>query len=98
MDDTPPFFRGYKGFEEVRGDNKLSQPGRLIRVYNYGTTAPNEGYYIIGIGGRLFDVRTDKEVDPKEVLSEERAPDGWSVEGIELTLLPDEEIVKVLKS
>ncbi|MFH1210881.1 MAG: hypothetical protein V1645_03110 [archaeon] len=97
MDDTPAFYRGSKGFKEVLEDKRLSIPGRAIRVYNYGGPSGNEKLYVIGTGRQLFNAATGKKVEPKDVFSRNAAPDGWSVEGLELALLPEEELNKVLK-
>lgn len=91
-----PFFRGHEGFQEVIADKRLSRPGRAIRVYNYGGPAANETLYVIGTENQLFDSRTGMKVKPADVLNREAAPDGWSVEGLELSLLPETEIKKVL--
>ena len=96
-DDIPPFYRGYEGFKKVLKDKRLSRPGRAIRVYNYAGPSGNEKLYVIGTKGQLFDSRTGKKVEPQDVLNREVAPDGWSVEGLELTLLPEEEINKILE-
>jgi hypothetical protein len=98
IDDTPAFYRGSEGFKEVLEDKRLSLPGRAIRVYNYGVSSGNEKLYVIGTGGQLFDAETGKKVEPKNVFSRKAAPDGWSVEGLELALLPEEELDKVLKN
>lgn len=93
----PSFYRGSEGFKEVLENKKLSRPGRAIRVYNYSGFSGNEKLYVIGTEGQLFDSRTGKKVEPKEVFSTNSAPDGWSVEGLELALLPKEELDKILK-
>ena len=98
MDNTIPFYRGHEGFQEVLRDERLSIPGRAIRVYNYGTMSGNEKLYVIGTNGQLFDAKNGEKVEAKDVLSREVAPDGWSVEGLELALLPEEEIELVLKN
>ena len=98
MNEPPPFYRGHEGFKEVIADERLSRPGRAIRVYNYGGPSGNEKLYVIGTGGQLFEAATGKKVEAKDVFSRESAPDGWSVEGLELSLLPDEEIAKVLSN
>lgn len=92
MENIIPFYRGHEGFQEVLADERLSIPGRAIRVYNYGTRSGDEALYVIGTNGQLFEVKTGKKVEAKDVLSRESAPDGWSVEGLELALLPEEEI------
>lgn len=71
-------------------------PGRAIRVYNYAGPSRNEILYVIGTEQQLFNSRTRKKVNPEEVLNKNVAPDGWSVEGLELSLLPEEEINKIL--
>jgi hypothetical protein len=81
MENQILFYRGSKGYKEIVRDEKLSRPGRIIRVYNYAAAAGNEKLYVIGTQGRLFDSDTRKEVEPKKVLSRRSAPDGWSVEG-----------------
>ena len=96
MDNTIPFYRGYKGFEEVLADERLSRPGRVIRVYNYGRFSGDEEMYIIGTEKQLFNARTGEKVDPKKVFNRKVAPDGWSVEGLELSFLPEEEVKKIL--
>ncbi len=96
MDNTIPFYRGHEGFQEVLADKRLSRPGRAIRVYNYGGPSSNEKLYVIGIGGQLFEASTGKKVEAMDVFSRESAPDGWSVEGLELALLPEEELNKIL--
>ncbi len=96
MDDAIPFYRGHEGFKEVISDERLSRPGRAIRVYNYAGPSGNELLYVIGTEYQLFDSRTGIKVNPEEVLSREAAPDGWSVEGLELRLLPEEEINKII--
>jgi hypothetical protein len=96
MDITIPFYRGYEGFKEVISDERLSRPGRAIRIYNYAGPSGNEILYVIGTEKKLFDSRTGMEVNPKEVLNMEAAPNGWSVEGLELSLLPENEINKVI--
>jgi len=97
MADTPPFYRGHEGFQEVLADEELSRPGKTIRVYNYGSLSSGERLYVIGSGGQLFDAATRSKVEVREVLSLESASDGWSVEGFGLTLLPDEEIRKIFQ-
>ena len=92
-----PFYRGHEGFKEVLADQKLSRPGRAIRVYNYGGRADDEKLYVIGTEGQLFDAQTGGKVEAKDVFSRKVAPDGWSVEGFELSLLPTDEIEKILK-
>ncbi|MEK6951820.1 MAG: hypothetical protein AABX29_02285 [Nanoarchaeota archaeon] len=96
MDDTIPFYRGHEGFKEVLADKRLSLPGRAIRVYNYSGPSGNEKLYVIGTKGQLFEVATGKKVEAKDVFSKMVAPDGWSVEGLELALLPEEELNKIL--
>lgn len=95
-DDTPPFYRGHERFEEVISDERLSKPGRAIRVYNYGGPARNEKLYVIGTDKQLFDSDTRLRVKPEDVLNRKAAPDGWSVEGFALELLPQEEIDKII--
>jgi hypothetical protein len=97
MSDTIQFYRGHEGFKEVISDERLSRPGRAIRVYNYAGFSGDEILYVIGTERQLFDSKTGKKVEPKDVLNREVAPDGWSVEGLELSLLPEEEIKKVLE-
>lgn len=97
MSDALPFYRGHEEFEEVLADQKLSRPGRAIRVYNYGGHSRDEKLYAIGTGGKLFDAESGEEVEAKDVFSKEAAPDGWSVEGFELALLPESELMKILK-
>ncbi len=72
-------------------------PGQIVRVYNYGTTANREPHYVVGTGGKLYDVFSQKIVNPKKVLSKKSAPDGWSFEGCSLGFLPEEEIIKVIE-
>ncbi|MDP2926514.1 MAG: hypothetical protein Q8N99_09115 [Nanoarchaeota archaeon] len=96
MDNTIPFFRGHEGFKEIIADERLSRPGRAIRVYNYAGSSGNEALYVIGTDHQLFDSRTGMKVNPEDVFSREAAPDGWSVEGLELSLLSEEEIKKIL--
>jgi hypothetical protein len=96
MRETPLFFRGSEGYQEIIKDEITSRPGRAIRVYNYARFSGDEMLYVIGTEGKLFDSQ-GKEVNPKEVLSRESAPDGWSVENFALDLLPDSEIEKILK-
>jgi len=96
MDSVPPFYRGHEGFKEVLADERLSMPGRAIRVYNYGGFSGNEKLYVIGTENQLFDVKTGKRVEAKDVFSRAVAPDGWSVEGLALHLLPDEEVNKII--
>jgi hypothetical protein len=91
-----PFYRGHEGFQEVLADKQLNRPGRAIRVYNYAGPAKNEKLYVIGTVGQLFDSATGNKVEPKNVFSMEAAPDGWSVEGLDLLLLSEEELIKVL--
>ncbi len=98
MGEPPPFFRGYEGFKEVIADERLARPGRAIRVYNYSGHSRDEILYVIGTEHCLFDSRTGVKVNPEDVLNREAAPNGWSVEGLELSLLPEEEIKKVLES
>jgi len=97
MDNIIPFYRGHEGFQEVLADKRLSRPGRVIRVYNYGGPSSNEALYIIGTKGQLFEAAIGKKVEAKDVFSRESAPDGWSVEGLELALLPEEELDKFLR-
>ncbi len=97
MSETIPFYRGHEGFEEVLADPKLSRPGRAIRVYDYGKRSGDEKLYVIGTKGQLFDAQTLEKVDARDVFSREAAPDGWSVEGFALNLLPDTEIEKILR-
>ena len=96
MNNPPPFYKGSEGFKEVIADERLSRPGRAIRVYKYGRFSGDEELYVIGTEKQLFDSRTGMKVNPEDVFSREAAPDGWSVEGFELSLLPEEEINKVL--
>jgi len=96
-DNTIPFYRGHEGFAEVLADERLSRPGRAIRVYDYGKRAGDEKLYVIGTRGQLFDAATGNKVNPQEVFSREAAPDGWSVEGLELALLPEGELNEFLK-
>ncbi len=72
-------------------------PGQIVRVYNYGTTADREPHYVVGTGGKLYDVFSQKIVNPKKVLSKKSAPDGWSFEGGSLRFLPEEEIIKAIE-
>jgi len=96
MDNTPTFYRGHEGFQEVLADRKLCRPGRAIRVYNYATFSGNEKIYVIGTEGQLFEAATGNKVRAEDVFSRESAPNGWSVEGLELALLPEEELSKIL--
>lgn len=98
MDQSRPFFRGHEGYAQIITNEDLARPGRAIRVYNYGIRSGDEKLYVIGTDNQLFDAETGKKVDPKKVLSRKAAPDGWSVEGLELALLPEEELNKVLSS
>jgi hypothetical protein len=93
---TLPFYRGSEGFKEVLENKRLSRPGRAIRVYNYGGFSGNEKLYVIGTEGQLFDSATGKKIEPENVFSKKAAPNGWSVEGLELALLPKEELDKIL--
>jgi len=95
-DNQRPFFRGHEGFQEVLANVRLARPGRAIRVYNYAGPSNNEKLYVIGTDKQLFDASTGVKVSPIYVLSREAAPDGWSVEGLELALLPLEEQRKVV--
>ncbi|MEN9626290.1 MAG: hypothetical protein RL557_618 [archaeon] len=95
MDDTPPFYKGSEGFAEVLKNERLSRPGRVIRVYNYAANARDEVVYVIGTEKQLFDTGGNK-VNAQDVLSEDAAPNGWSVEGLELNLLSDEELRKLI--
>jgi len=97
MSDTIPFYRGHEGFNEVILDERLSRPGRAIRVYNYARLSGDENLYVIGTENKLFDSKTGEMVNPEDVLSNEAAPDGWSVEGLELSLLPQAEILKLIQ-
>lgn len=94
--ESVPFFRGYEGFEEVLRDRRLARPGRAFRVYNYGGPSKEEKIYVLGTGGQLFDPVGGKKVEAVNVFSREAAPDGWSVEGLELFLLPQEELDKII--
>ncbi|MEK6856075.1 MAG: hypothetical protein AABX66_02880 [Nanoarchaeota archaeon] len=96
-DETPPFYRDSSGFQEVLKNERLSNPGRIIRVYNYGRFSGDEEMYVIGTNNQLFSSKTGEKVNPEEVLSREVAPDGWSVEGIGLDHLPEEEVKKILQ-
>lgn len=96
MNESPPFYRGHEGFKEVISDERLARPGRAIRVYNYAGFSGDEKLYVIGTNKQLFDSQTGMRVNPKEVLNRNVAPDGWSVEGLELSLLPEEEIKKII--
>ena len=51
---------------------------------------------MIGTEKQLFDAQTGKRVEVRDVLSIEVALDGWSVEGLALYLLPDEEVRKII--
>jgi hypothetical protein len=91
-----PFYRGHEGFKEVISNERLSRPGRAIRVYNYGRFSGDEKLYVIGTDNQLFDSSTGLRVKAEEVLNRETAPDGWSVEGLALYILPEEEIKKII--
>ena len=95
-DESKPFYKGHEGFDEIIADPKLSRPGRVIRVYNYGCTAGDEKLYVLGVNQKLFDTNNGREIQPEEVLNRDNAPDGWSVEGLELSLLPQSEIQKLI--
>ncbi len=97
MNSEMPFYRGHEGFKEVLADKRLSRPGRVIRVYNYGLRAEDESLYVIGTEEQLFDAQTGERVEAKDVFSREVAPNGWSVETFGLDLLPENEIKKLLK-
>ena len=96
--ETIPFYRGHEGFQEVIKNPRLSRPGRAIRVYNYAGPSNNEKLYVIGTNNQLFDSSTGNIVNPNKVLSRKYAPDGWSVEGLEISLLPESEIEKLIKN
>ncbi|VVB78683.1 Uncharacterised protein [uncultured archaeon] len=96
LDQLVPFYRGYEGFTEVIANERLARPGRAIRVYNYSGHSGNEKLYVIGSNKQLFDSQTGSKVRPEDVLNRQIAPDGWSVEGLEINLLPEEEISKLL--
>ncbi|PIN89954.1 hypothetical protein COU60_02575 [Candidatus Pacearchaeota archaeon CG10_big_fil_rev_8_21_14_0_10_34_76] len=96
MLDPPPFYRGHEGFQELISNKDLARPGRAIRVYNYSRDSGDEGLYVLGTENQLFDSEGNI-VKPEDVLSRESAPDGWSVEGPALHLLPESELEKILK-
>lgn len=96
-DNQKPFYRGHEGFFEILKDKILNRPGRAIRVYNYSGPSKNEKLYVIGTDKQLFDTESGNKVEPKDVLNKQAAPDGWSVEGLELMLLPEEEMRKLLE-
>lgn len=95
-DDEPLFFRGAEGYKGIFQDRRLRNPGVAIRVYNYARLSGDELLYVIGTEQKLFDPKTGNEVRPEDVLSREAAPDGWSVEGLALHLLPESELEKIL--
>ncbi len=90
------FWTFSKFSKKVLADKRLSCPGRAIRVYNYGRFSGEERLYVIGTERQLFDAQTKKKVEAKDVFSRAAAPDGWSVEGLELAILPEEEIIKII--
>ncbi|MEK6927325.1 MAG: hypothetical protein AABX11_02735 [Nanoarchaeota archaeon] len=96
MYEPPPFYKGPEGFSEVLANERLCRPGRAIRVYNYENFSGNERLLVIGTDRQLFDATTGNKVNPQEVLSRESAPNGWSVEGLEIALLPQSEITKII--
>lgn len=96
MDNSPLFFRGPEGFNEITKDGTISRPGRAIRVYNYGRFSGDENLYVIGTENQLFDSKTGMKVNPQDVFNVAVAPNGWSVEGLELALLPEKELRKIL--
>ncbi|MEI6731944.1 MAG: hypothetical protein WCK90_04670 [archaeon] len=98
MDTTPLFYKGHEEFKNILADERLSRPGRAIRVYNYARFSGDEMIYVIGTEKQLFDSKTGKKVKPEEVFSRDVAPDGWSVEGFAIDLLPEEELEKILKN
>ncbi len=98
MNGPPPFYRGYEGFSEVIANKDLvARPGRAIRVYNYAVNSGDEKLYVIGTENQLFEAATGLEVKPEDVLSNKAAPNGWSVEGYAVDLLPPAELEKILK-
>ena len=97
MDTTIPFFRGHEGYQGIATDERWGKPGRVLRVYNYARFSGDEPLYVIGTTRQLFDAKTGEKVDPQAVLSQENAPDGWSVEGFALHLLPESEIAKIIE-
>ena len=88
----------YKNFQPFLDIVETLLPGQIIRVYNYGTTADREPHYVLGTEGKLYDIFSQKIVNPKKVLSKKSAPDGWSFEGCGFGFLPDDEIRKVVES
>jgi len=45
----------------VLADERLSVPGRAIRVCNYDRFSGDENLYIIGSNGQLFNAKTGKK-------------------------------------
>ena len=84
-------FRGSEPFFEYL--SRGLKPGQAIRIYNYGTLAPNEPHFVLGLEGKLYDCRSEVEVDPASVLGEE---DTWCFEGYRIIDLPDDVAVAVL--
>ncbi len=90
---------GFRGPEEFikRLDSNELVPGQIVRVYNYGVSVGGEGFFVVGTEKRVYDIKTDKPANPKEFLSKEKAPDGWSFEGFDPCLLPEGEIDNALR-
>jgi len=87
-DDSDDFKKIFKKYETF---------SLIIRVYNYGTTAGDELHYVTGTSGLLycFNGRDEgKWFKYREVLSKEKTPSGWSIEGYNPMMLPDEYILK----
>jgi hypothetical protein len=76
----------FRGPEDFLKRRKELSVGQLIRNYNYGRSAGEEEYYVIGLEGKLYNARTQEEVQPT-VLSE---GNGWCYEGLGLDNLPDD--------
>lgn len=83
-------FRDEKEFIRLLKKGELNV-GQLIRAYNYGVFSGDEKVYVLGLEGKLYDGRTQEEVEPKKVL---RNKDGWGFDRYGIWLLPDEVVKK----
>lgn len=77
-----PRLWGNGAFIELRDSGLITPYWTLFRTfYTHGTIDP---YYQMNDDGKFLQLRIDdpQPLDPLDVLSEEKAPDGWEVDKI----------------
>lgn len=69
---------GLEPWHWIKGAGLLDPFIGRVRVYNYGGMSTEEVYMLLD-NGKLQQATTEKEFDPVELLSSEKATSGWEI-------------------